>query len=355
MNNTILIAAGGTGGHIYPGLALARVIRERGSKVLFVIKENDPSKEILNNEKFGFIEIPAFGLPRKFSLNIFKFLLFLFLGFFRAWRIIKTIKPKAVYGMGGYVSFPVVLAAKLKGFKVIVHEQNVLPGLTNRILSKFVDKVAISFNESIKYFNSKKVVLTGNPFRPEIFKVSYEDSIKKLGLIPNKFSVLVFGGSQGAAFINRCVLEAWNTLNSFKDRMQFIHIAGKKEYDRLNTEYNKAGIPGKVFPYINDIGNAYEAADLIICRSGAMTISELKILNKPAILIPFPYATANHQEYNARMLEKEGKAKVIIEKDLNPEKLAKEITDYLKSFSGHKKELKIPKVLPQDILADLIF
>ncbi len=167
----------------------------------------------------------------------------------------------------------------------------------------------------------------------------------------DKFNILVFGGSQGAAKLNRTIVDAWENIKDIGNKVQVYPSYRKNDFEKISEEYKNKNIPGKAFPYLKDIGCAYDAADMIIARSGAMTVSELKILGKPCVLIPFPYATDNHQEFNARALEKEGMAKVIVEKDLTPGGLAEIIKNYEKEFSGKKKEIRLPAILPQDILA----
>ena len=353
MKKQVIIAAGGTGGHLYPGIAIARVLRDRNIDVTFVVRINDPGREVLTAEKFAFREISTRGIPRRAS-EMFSFIVHLAQGIFSANKVVREIKPVMVFGMGGYVSFPVVLMAKLNGFKTVIHEQNCLPGRTNRLLSTIADKIAISFECTKRYFHKDKLVFTGNPVRQELFTCNYSDSMNKLGIKENLFTVLIFGGSQGAMKLNRTVIEAWDHLKAYEGKIQFVLLSGKKDFDWVDAEYKKKNIPGKAFAYLNDICLAYEAADLLIARSGAMTVSELMILNKPCILVPFPFATHNHQEFNARVLEKNGKAKVILEKDLDPKMLAAEIGRALKDFSGHKKDYKVPEVLPQNILADLV-
>jgi len=348
-----MIAAGGTGGHLYPGLALGRALREKALEVVFVVKKNDASREILEQEQFAYREIPAAGMPRKPSLRIFTFFIQTIRGFFAARRMLCRKRPRSVFGMGGYVSFPVVAAAKLLGIRVIIHEQNVVPGLTNRILARLADAITVSFDETKKYFPKREVVVTGNPIRQELFSSSYEDAIRKLKLAKNKFTVLIFGGSQGSAWINKTVVDAWELLGDDRRRLQLLHISGKNDYEGLAKEYTARGIAGSLFPYVHEMGYAYEAADFIICRSGAMTVSELRILNKPALLIPFPFATDRHQYYNALVLKQLGMATVIEEKDLTASDVAENIREHLGSFLGHTRDVQLPEELPQELLAGL--
>jgi len=346
----ILIAAGGTGGHIYPGIALAKEFRARGFDPVFFVRRNDMGISILDKEGFEYFEIPAMGFRRSLSPGLLKFPFVTLGGLAAAFILMRKIKPAFVAGMGGYVSFPAIICAKLLGIPSLIHEQNVLPGLTNRILSHFSSIVAVSFEGSRACFPDEKVVLTGNPVRPDLFMAPKDETYNRLGLSEGKFTVLVFGGSQGAAKINRTVLDSFQYLGDVKDRIQFLHIAGAKDYELVRKAYQEKSIPGTVSEYAHAIGDAYAVADMIICRSGATTVAELRILNKYSLLIPFPFATENHQESNARELEKEGLAKVIIERDLTPGLLAAEIIKALHSV-GKNHSFKIPGVFPQELIA----
>jgi len=349
-NKKIVIAAGGTGGPLYPGIALAKELKKEGYEPVFFVRQNDIGKEILDKEGFRYNEISAMGFPRGLSFKLFAFPFVMLKGFGSAFRLLKTIHPLAVAGMGSYVSFPAVICAKILKIPCIIHEQNAFPGITNRILSRFADKIALSFTSSIKYFPGNNTVVTGNPVRPDLFNAAVQEAYARLGLSQDKFTVFVFGGSQGALKINDLVIDSFEYLSNIKDKLQFLHVSGPKYYDAVLGEYNKRNIPGRVIAYAHGIGDAYTVADLIICRSGATTVAELKILNKRAVLIPFPHATANHQEHNARALEKEGMAQVIIEKDLTPQMLAGVITEAFNSQSSNNG-LKIPPVFPQELLA----
>lgn len=352
MNNKIIIAAGGTGGHLYPGLAIARELIKKGYNPVFIVREGDTCRELLEKDDFRFFEIPIKGMPRTFSFKLVIFFFLLIKSLFYAWKLLKEIKPEAVIGMGGYISFPIVLIGRIQRIPAIIHEQNFIPGLSNKILFHFVNKVAVSFKESLKNFPDKKTVFTGNPTRKELFEISKNDSYKNLSLVDDKFTVFVFGGSQGAAKINRILIESFALMEELKENIQFLHITGKKEFDIVEKEYNDKNIPGKVLPYLHSIGEAYCVADLIICRAGATTVAELQILNKPAILIPYPFATANHQELNAKVLVDSKIAEMIREEDLNAEILAKLIISKYKNSANCNPALKIPSPMPQELIVN---
>lgn len=352
----ILIAAGGTGGHLYPGMVLGHELRKRGCKTAFICRKNDSSKAILANNKFRFFEIDFHGFPRKLSLRLFSFC-YLFTGsVITSYKIITSFKPDAVVGMGGYISFPVIIAAALKRIPVVIHEQNSIPGLANRLLKYFASKIAVSFEDSEKFFPKSKTIFTGNPVRQDIFTTIPEEAYKALNLDPKRVTLFVFGGSQGAAKLNQVVIDTLPLLDEYRAKVQFIHITGKLDGEKARIEkgYAKHGFKATVLPYLDRIGLAYTAADLIICRAGATTISELMIVHKPAILVPFPYATANHQQLNALNMVKKGNAIMIKEKDLTPPILSGGLIIYIASLKRSSHKVNLPKHLPQYYLANTV-
>ena len=220
--------------------------------------------------------------------------------------IIRRFSPSFALGVGGYSAGPFCLAAKLLGIPTAIHEQNSYPGVTNRLLSKFVDRIFISFEESRPYFKKKIPILTGNPVRRELFLSQVnkpEDG--------DEFTVLVVGGSQGAKAINEAFVEALMLLNSRGNMIEVIHQTGKGDHSRVVEEYRVRGLKGEVVPFIRDMGSAYSRADIVVGRAGATTIFELAALGKPSILIPYPHATNNHQEINAGVLVRAGGAEMI--------------------------------------------
>jgi len=349
-DKTIIIAAGGTGGHLYPGIALARELKSKGFVPLFVVRRNDIGREILAKEGLKYFEIPSMGMPRGLSLKLIIFPFVSAAGFFKVFTFLRTTKPVVVTGMGGYLSFPTVVCANILGIPTVIHEQNAFPGIANKILARFADTVALSFEGSKKYFWGCNTVVTGNPVRPELFKDATEETYNRMGVSKSKFTALVFGGSQGAAKINKTVIDSFEHLGALKDKVQFLLISGPKDFQSAQKEYAAKQVPGKVISYTHSMGDAYAVSDLIICRSGATTAAELRILNKQAVLIPFPFATANHQEFNARAMEKEGIAKVILEKGLTPQMLAGAITEAFNTSNKIHTQM-IPKVFRQELLA----
>jgi UDP-N-acetylglucosamine--N-acetylmuramyl-(pentapeptide) pyrophosphoryl-undecaprenol N-acetylglucosamine transferase len=353
-SKTIIIAAGGTGGHLYPGIALARELKGRGYTPHFILRTDDSGIEIIKREGFAFHEIPAMGMPRAISLQLMQFFSLQIKAMFRTALIFSQLHPDAVVGMGGYISFSSIVAARLMGIFTVVHEQNSIPGLANQVLSRLANRVAVSFEHSVVHFPESKTVVAGNPVRPELFNIDNEEALKRLNLKAGKFTVLIFGGSQGAAKINHVALEAYELLGDKKNVVQYLHITGQKDYERISGEFKKRNIAGVALPYLHSMGDAYAACDLVICRAGATTLAELKILNKPAILIPFPFATANHQEYNARTMAEGGKCGMIIEKNLDAHVLASAILKYVAGYDKGDCPLKLPDVFAQTILADIV-
>ena len=315
----VIIAASGTGGHIYPGIAIAREFKERGYNPVFFVSGNAASAEIIKNSGFEYAVFKISGLPKIFSFGFIKFCVQMPLCFFKALIRISNIKPVAVIGTGGYMSVPVIFAAKILGKKTFIHEQNVIPGKANRFLNGAVDKTFISFKSSDIYFKRKNTVFFGYPVRKEIAGVSKKEACAKFNLDENIFTLLIFGGSLGAVKLNEIAFSAAELL-SLKEKIQVIHITGHKGYEEI-----KAKAAGKdyynVYPYMHDIFDAYAASCAVICRSGAGTLFELTALNKPAVLVPYPYAADNHQFHNAKEAEAWGNFIVIEESKLTPENL----------------------------------
>jgi UDP-N-acetylglucosamine--N-acetylmuramyl-(pentapeptide) pyrophosphoryl-undecaprenol N-acetylglucosamine transferase len=346
----IIIAASGTGGHMYPGIALAREFQSKGCNPIFFINNNSASLEILNNSGFQYVVFNMVGMPRKFSFSFVVFLAKLKISFFKALNQIFYIKPVAVIGTGGYLTVPVLFAAKTLRKKTFIHEQNTIPGKANILLNKIADETFVSFSFSTKYFKNKNLVVSGYPVRKDIFSVSKNDALKMLSLNDNIFTVLVFGGSLGAVKLNEVTCKALLHFVSGNE-MQVIHITGTKDFARIQ-DIVEVHANYKIFNYMHNIAYAYAACDMVISRSGAGTVFELKALGKPAILIPYPYATDNHQYWNAKEIEEKGKVKVIEEKDFREKNLL-EVVEILKINAKKTTEKDIVK-LSQEIIYEKI-
>jgi UDP-N-acetylglucosamine--N-acetylmuramyl-(pentapeptide) pyrophosphoryl-undecaprenol N-acetylglucosamine transferase len=327
----IVIAGGGTGGHLFPGIALAQefTARNPNNRLLFVGTGKPFETAALSKAGFAHKGITSEGIKGRGILNQTRSILKIPKGIFESVMILKQFRPDLVVGVGGYSAGPLAAGAWLLGIKIVLHEQNILPGITNRILSRLADRIYVSFDDIPTGFNPKKVLYTGNPVRREILQFA---SNQKVGEIddspqPRQFTILILGGSQGAHSINMAVLDA---LDKIKDKTKFffIHQTGLKDETRVKTAYERYGVSFKVQAFFNDMARQYQNADLVICRAGATTVAEIKVVGKGAIFIPFPFAADNHQVLNARSLENAGAAEMILEKDLNGNALAERINFY---------------------------
>ena len=323
-NTVVAIAGGGTGGHLYPGLALAEAFMEQDAQVHFVGTKQGIEARVIPREGLPLHLIPVKGIKRTGPLTKVMGLLILPAAFFKCIYLLLKIRPDIVVGVGGYASGPFVMTAALLGFKTAILEQNTIPGVTNRMLSKVVKRIYLSFEEAEKHFPAKKLVYAGNPVRRGIREKIIEAKGKGERASRN---VLVFGGSQGAHTINVTMAAAAPHLAQAGITIR--HQTGPKDTEEVRAAYREAGIDAEVTEFIYDMAKAYEWADLIVCRAGATTIAELTIASKPAILIPFPYATDNHQEENALSLDRDGAGVCIAERDLTEQLLAETITTIL--------------------------
>ena len=308
----ILIVAGGTGGHILPALALAREIKTRNiGEVLFVISSKKQDRDIVFGKGVDFIALPITPLGSKNIFSILNFLTRLFAGTIESIFTLLKFRPDAVVGFGGYVSGPIVLAASFLKMRTIIHEQNAYPGKANRILARFVNKIAISFPDAKNYFKGfeSKIIFSGNPLREGLKRDERERPA-------DSFSALIIGGSQGAHKLNTIVPEAISLMqDSHRNMLNIIHIAGKNEKEDVEKSYGKIEIKNRVFPFTEHMARLYNECDFVISRAGAMTVSELLALGIPAILVPYPYA-GGHQKLNAEVLEKIGSGILLEEKNL---------------------------------------
>jgi len=349
----VILAGGGTGGHLFPALAIAEGVKKKypDSQVYFMGTKRGLEAKILPARGYKLFYLSVRGLKRGFNLSIFKAIFFLMKSMLEAVKILRQLKPEIVIGTGGYVSAPAVLAAGLMRIPTFIQEQNSFPGIATRILSLFAKKVFLAYDESKKYFRvKKKLKVTGNPIRPEIFKADKTSAMKKFDLEQNKKTVLILGGSQGASAINQAVLQDLNT-NEKELEFQILWQSGEKDYQKIKENLKDKKNSVQVFNFIEDMSSAYAACDLVVSRAGAISLSEITGCGKPAILIPYPYATAGHQKYNAQVLEKNGAAIRIEEKELRQIKLlskAKELLkdeQKLKQMSDNSKKLGKPEAL----------
>lgn len=323
---TLMIAGGGTGGHIYPAIAIARefVGRDATRKVVFVGTERGLEKTIVPKAGFPLEFIDVGGLKGKGGLDLLKNVARLPLGFVQAWKLVGKHRPDAVLGVGGYSSGPVLVAAKLRGVPTIIHEANAFPGLANRVVARFVTAVAVAFADALPRMKRVDGVITGNPVRAEFF-----GHARRTPTWPKR-KLLVFGGSQGSRVLNDAVTSALLFLAKAKDQLDIVHQTGPNELPKVQEAYRASAFSdARVVPYLDPIVDEIAAADLVVCRAGAMTIGELAAMGRAAILVPFAAATNNHQELNARVVERAGGATVITEAELSPERLANAIAEII--------------------------
>lgn len=318
----LMIAAGGTGGHIYPGIAVAKELQRRdaSSEVLFVGTSRGLETRIVPDNGFQLALIHSAGLKSVGVKGLVKGVSVLPQSFVEARRLLREFRPAVVVGAGGYVSGPVLLMASVMGIPTLVMDSNALPGFTNRQLARFVDRAALTFDEALPFFG-KKGTVTGNPVRKEFFGI-------KPKARSSRMSLLIFGGSQGARAINNTMVEALDLLERRKDGLHIVHQTGEADYESVRKAYvDKHWESVDVRPYISDMVHEFENADIIICRAGATTCAELTAAGKAAIMIPLPTAADDHQRKNAEALERAGAARMILQADLSPDVLAREISD----------------------------
>ena len=325
----VLIAAGGTGGHIYPGIAVAKEIlrREPESEVRFVGTARGLENKLVPQAGFELSIIDSAGLKNVGGIARARGLIVLPKSFLAARSLIRSFRPDVVIGAGGYVSGPVVLTAAIMRLPTLVMESNALPGWTNRVLARFVDKAAVSFDGALPYFHGKAVV-TGNPVRREFFEIAPR---KREAVSARQFSILVFGGSQGAHAINKAMIAALPALESLQEVLRITHQTGEADFAEVNSGYVAAGWDQRasVTKYVDNMVAAFADADLVICRAGATTTAELIAAGKASVMIPFPLAADNHQRKNAEALEQAGAGRMILQKNLSGKKLAQEIAMFV--------------------------
>ena len=335
----IIIAAAQTGGHINPGIAIANKIKKenKNANILFIGTPRGLENDLVPRAGYNLKTIEAYGIERKINIKNIKNMFKTLKSFGKAKKILKEFKPDLVIGTGGFICGPVLTEASKLKIPTIVHESNSYPGVTTKLLSSKVSEVLIAFEETKgKLPKAKNIVLTGTPTK--IKKIDLNDDqkekiLKEIGLKQKLPVILVFGGSQGAKSINSCmidVIESRNTKN-----LQIIWACGPKQYDVIKEKLKEKDIDinkienTKIMPYIYNMEEMINLADIVISRSGAMTITEIAKCGKPAIFIPFPFATENHQEYNANVLKKVGAAEIILDKDLNRETLINTLNEML--------------------------
>ncbi len=325
----LIMAGGGTGGHLFPGLAVAREFQRRdaGTEILFVGSERGIEGRILPQEGFPLEAVPIKGIKGRGARGLLEALYSVPVSFIRSLGIIARFRPECCIGLGGYASAPLLFAATVKRIRCAIMEQNLRPGLTNRILGWMVNRVFTTFKESTPYFPPSKVVETGTPVRwQDLPRVKKGDEL----------TLLVFGGSAGAHRINMCVMDALGRLKDLAGVLQVVHQTGETDYNLIQDAYSSLPFTSEVKPFIDRMDQTYARADLVVCRAGASTIAEITAFGKAAILVPYPYAADDHQRLNAQALKECGAAEMILDQELNGERLAAMIRDLYGDRKGRE-------------------
>lgn len=318
--STVCIACGGTGGHLFPGLAVAEEFRRRGHEVRLMISEKPVDQRVLRAyPDYETVRLPVIGWPG-LRLRLFAFAWKFAKAYWLCRQEISQTKPLAVIGMGGFLCAPPLLAAAHKGVRSYLHESNSMPGRVTRLLASRLTRVFTGFESINRRLKGASTSYVGTPVRPSLQKQDRAGALAKLGLDPAKSTMLVMGGSQGARGLNTLAAEAWKKLSP--EGWQLVHLAGEADFERLSNEYKSSGVTAKVVPFLDEMEVAYSSADLIVARSGASSITEITAFGLPSVLVPYPYAADDHQTCNAQELVRTGAAVCVQEKDSTPESFA---------------------------------
>jgi UDP-N-acetylglucosamine--N-acetylmuramyl-(pentapeptide) pyrophosphoryl-undecaprenol N-acetylglucosamine transferase len=330
-----VIACGGTGGHLFPGIAVAEVLRERGHEVLLFVSEKEiDSLALSTRSQFRFEKLPTIGLPSIYSPAIFGFLRRFAESLSRCRAHYQNFQPQVVLGMGGFTSTAPILAGRMRGVATLLHESNAIPGKANRLAAKMVRAVLLGFKECAAFFPKVQTEVTGTPIRNELQRLDRQSARLKLGLDANVTTMLVMGGSQGASGINQLVVKSLPFLR--ETHLQVVHLTGARDEKLATESYRREHIPSFVAPFHHHMEEVYSAADFAIARSGAASLAELASFELPTVLIPFPYAADDHQTRNAEIFARGGAAFVLKESDVTPELLAGKIRDMI----AHPEQLQ---------------
>ncbi len=342
-----VIAGGGTGGHLFPGIALAEELVRRNSacRIVFVSSGRPLEERVLAGTGFAICRLAVEGIKGKGAMAKLASSLKLPVSLFAAGALLRRVRPDVVIGMGGYSAGPVVLAAWMLRYERVICEQNRLPGMTNRILSRFARRVYVAFSDTFENMKPEKQVVAGNPVRRRIREalISRNDgTTAETPGVPDpqaegfsdqpadRFTVLILGGSQGAHGINMAVIGALDHLAKKAEAkgFYFIHQTGQQDMEAVKTAYAEKKVPALTAPFFEDMAPLYHQADLVICRAGATTVAEIAVAGKPAVFVPFPHAADDHQRHNAAHLTDAGASEMILEKDLDAGDLAEKIVFY---------------------------
>lgn len=328
---TVFITGGGTGGHIYPAVAVYDELLKHFSRedIFYVGNEKNLEKRIASQKEMNFLSVNVSGMPRKFTFKFISWFLKLFAAFFLSVFYVLKYRPSFILGTGGYVAFPILAAGVLLGVPCYIHDSDAYPGIVSRVLAPYAKCVFLAFDEAKNRIKAKKVIINGNPLRDFSCGISKEEAFENLGFSKAKKTLFVMGGSQGAKTINRAILEIAKELTQ-EHNLQIIHQCGDKNFDEAKSLMPE-GLEGYILrPYFDDMSIPYAACDFVVARAGSISLSELNNCGLPAILVPYPHAAANHQFFNAKAMENQGAAVVLEDKDCTGEALLVVILELLK-------------------------
>jgi UDP-N-acetylglucosamine--N-acetylmuramyl-(pentapeptide) pyrophosphoryl-undecaprenol N-acetylglucosamine transferase len=329
MPERIVIACGGTGGHLFPGIAVAEICQKRGHEVLLLISEKKiDSMAVEGYEHLTFERVQSVPMPRLLSLAMVPFIFRSLMGLLSCRKVLKNFDATVVMGMGGFTSTIPLMAGRMRRCKTLVHESNAIPGRANRLNAKFSDQVLVGLEACAEHFDATKTRVVGTPLRTELNgRPDKTKALQHFDLKPDKKTVLVMGGSQGARGINQMISESLDTY--FKADVQILHIAGIDDFGMVQKAFDEFGESGKVLEFCAKMGLAYEVADVAVCRSGASSLAELACFALPAVLIPYPYAAEDHQTKNAEIYERSGAALLYQQKEMDAAQLASVLLDLM--------------------------
>jgi UDP-N-acetylglucosamine--N-acetylmuramyl-(pentapeptide) pyrophosphoryl-undecaprenol N-acetylglucosamine transferase len=323
-----VIACGGTGGHLFPGIAVAEVLRDRGHEVLLLISEKEIDALALSSrDSFRFEKLPTVGLPSPFSPAILGFARRFYESLSLCRSIYRKFKPQVVLGMGGFTSTAPVIAGRMRGISTFIHESNAIPGRANRLTARMVRAVMLGFKECAPFFPKARTEITGTPIRTELKSVDRQVARQKLGLHGNLPTLLIMGGSQGASGINQAIIKSLPFLQGVP--LQVIHLSGARDERLVADNYRRKKIPAYVAAFYHRMEEIYSAADFVVARAGAASLAEFAAFSLPGILIPFPYAADDHQTRNAEIYARAEAVILLKESDLSGELLARRIRELI--------------------------
>ncbi len=357
MSKQFVIACGGTGGHLFPGLAIAEVLQKRGHEVLLFVSPKEIDQTALKGYAGYRVEkLTVIGMPRIYSFKMISFTTRFFGAIGHCMGIYKEVKPSAVLSMGGFTSAPAVLAAYFKKIPTMVHDSNAIAGKANRFVSRYVTTIVLGMDECRKFFKGREIQITGTPIRQSLMNATSKD-YKALGLDSDKKTIFIMGGSQGATGLNSLVLAALESLEEKFPQWQFIHLTGQDDYKRVKETYEKLGIKSFVSAFYSRMEEIYGVADVAVVRSGASSLTELAHFGLPSVLVPYPAAADDHQTANANVFVRAGAAVLLPQKSTSGSELAAQLEkimdpEVLVKMSQNAKNLDVPDAAEK--VADLL-